>query len=235
LKTAIILAAGIGSRLRPLTYKMPKCCVPVADVPLISRLVGQLQAVAPKMPIYVVTGYLGTQVRNALVGLDGNIHFIENANYEKTNNMESCRLALAARTETAPSLIINADCVYDSEIVSEMVKAEESCIAADSGVYMPESMKVLLNEGVVRDIAKTIPPGEGVATSIDIYSFVEADLERLLEIMEFFVAKGDLCQWTEVAIAQLVRERNVLCVDTDGRPWVEIDDHNDLQEAARLF
>ena len=53
--------------------------------------------------------------------------------------------------------------------------------------------------------------------------------------MQAFKANGDLTQWTEVAIAQLVRERDVTIADTEGKPWVEIDNHDDLKLAASLF
>lgn len=235
MKTAIILAAGVGSRLRPLTATLPKCCVSVGGTSLIRRIVGQLQSLAPDMPIYVVTGYLSNVVRRELADRGTKIHIVENVDYATTNNMESCRRALEARTETGATLIMNADCIYDDAIVARMLSAEGSCIAADTGVYIEENMKVRLVEGLVRDISKAIPEGSDVATSIDIYSFVPADLARLLAIMQGYRDRGDLTQWTEVAIAKLVPDVPVGILDIAGKPWIEIDNHEDLERAEELF
>jgi choline kinase len=236
MKTAIILAAGVGSRLRPLTETMPKCCVPVGGKPLIRRIVGQLQAVAADMPIYIATGYLGNVVQRELADFGGDIRFVDNPNYASTNNMESCRLALEARDMPGPSLIMNADCAYDDAIVARMVAAQVSCIATDSSVYIHENMKVRLDDGWVRDISKAIPEGDDVATSIDLYSFVASDIARLLQIMRGYHAQGDLNQWTEVAIARLVRDSEVGIADiTNDEHWIEIDNHDDLQVANKLF
>lgn len=235
MKTAIILAAGVGSRLRPLTESMPKCCVRVGGESLIRRIVKQLQAIVVEMPIYIVTGYFGDVVRQELSDFGGDIRFVDNPDYASTNNMESCRLALEARHGGGPSLIVNADCAYDDEIVATMVAAEGSCIAADVGVYIHENMKVRLEAGWIRDISKAIPEGGNVATSIDLYSFVASDVARLLQIMENYHTQGDLNQWTEVAIAKLVRESNVGIADITGKKWIEIDNINDLDIANKIF
>lgn len=235
MKTAIILAAGIGSRLRPLTETIPKCCVPVAGKSLIRRVVGQLLTVEPAMPIYIATGYLGGIVKDELFDLGGSLHFVENIDYETTNNMESCRMALEARRENGPSLILNADCAYDNSIVEQMVRVEASYIAADTSVYIEENMKIRLEAGRVCDISKAIPEGKNVATSVDLYSFSALDMARLLDIMQGYRARGELNQWTEVAIAALVRERKVSMLDIAGKAWIEVDNYDDLKAANTLF
>lgn len=235
MKTAIILAAGVGSRLRPLTETRPKCCVSVANTSLIRRVVGQLQANAPQMPIYIVVGYLADVVRTEVADLGATVHIVENADYASTNNMESCRMALETRVETGASLILNADCMYDDAIIAQMVAAEGNCIAVDTGVYIEENMKVHLVDGVVRHISKAIPEGVDVATSIDLYNFEPAELSALLAIMQGYRDGGDLNQWTEVGIDVLVKDASVGIVDIAGLTWIEIDNHEDLARAAELF
>lgn len=235
MKTAIILAAGIGSRLRPLTETLPKCCVTIGGTSLIRRIVSQLQALEPEMPVFIVTGYLGDVVQRELADYGGHIRFINNANYATTNNMESCRMALDARAENGASLILNADCVYDEAIVAQIVRTQESAIAVDTGVYIDESMKVRVEDGLVRSISKSIAKSQGVATSIDLYSFEAADINQLLKIMKGYYNAGNLNQWTEVAIADLVRDSAVRAVDIAGKRWIEIDDSDDLRRAQKLF
>lgn len=235
MKTAIILAAGVGSRLRPLTDNMPKCCVRVADQSLIRRVVQQLLSISKDMSIYVVTGYRGEAIHSELSEINGEIQFIENPDYQTTNNMESCRLALAQRREHGPSLIINADCIYDDSIIEQMVLTGASNIAIDSNKYFEENMKVRLVDGRVMEISKTISEGADVATSIDIYSFTAEDVAKLLAIMERYHQRGDLTQWTEVAINDLARDVEIGVVDVVNGRWAEIDNLDDLSYANRLF
>lgn len=237
MKTAIILAAGVGSRLRPITNDVPKCCVPVAGVPLIRRVIDQLQTAAPGMYVYVVVGYLADIVRAEVANYGGIVTVIENVDYATTNNMESCRLALEARSKTEPTLIINADCIYSDTIVARMVAEHGNRIATDSSEYFEENMKVLLVEGRINKISKALPDVADTNTSIDFYSFESAEAAFLLKIMRGYHAAGDLNQWTEVAIDDLLRQSgaDVRPVDMAGEKWVEIDNHEDLAKAERLW
>lgn len=235
MKTAIILAAGVGSRLRPLTETRPKCCVQVGNMSPIRRVVNQLQTIAPQMPIYIAVGYLADTVRAEVADLNPTIKFVENVEYAITNNMESCRIALEARTEIGPSLILNADCMYDDSIIAKMVSGEGNLIAADTSIYVDENMKVLIKDGSVERISKGIEAGLNVATSIDLYNFEASALAALLVIMQGYQEAGDLNQWTEVAIDTLLQDAQVGIVDISGSAWIEIDNHEDLARAEKLF
>jgi choline kinase len=235
MKTAIILAAGVGSRLRPLTDSTPKCCIKVGGVSLIRRVIGQIIAVDKNTIIYVVAGYLADILRAEMVGLSENVIMIENTDYLTTNNMESCRLALSARSQKGSSLILNGDCIYSSEIVSKMMHEEHSCIAADSSIFVEENMKIEVDGSTVINISKNIQPGTNVYTSIDIYNFTHMDLQKLLQIMEKYYYQKDLQQWTEVAICDLLSETKVRVLDISPSTWMEIDNHEDLENARLMF
>ena len=94
LKSAIILAAGVGSRLAPLTNDIPKCCVEVSGKSIIRRITDQLLTCDPSMEIIVVTGYKSQIVMDEMSGYPENVILIENEEYLTTNNMESCRLGI---------------------------------------------------------------------------------------------------------------------------------------------
>lgn len=235
MKTAIILAAGIGSRLAPLTDDLPKCCIRVGHNSLIRRIVLQLLKVHSEMTIYIATGHCAKLLEREVADIEGDLKFIHNEHYLTTNNMESCRRVLEARTETHGSLILNADCIYDDEIVEKMLKSDDDCIAADFKTYNEENMKIIDNNGVIKNISKEIAYNEGVATSVDIYSFSEMTLSKLAKVMNEFYSRQQLQQWTEVAIDKILASVKVKSVDISGMRWVEIDNHEDLALARDLF
>jgi choline kinase len=234
MKSVIILAAGVGSRLRPLTNNMPKSMVKIAGKALIQRLIEQIKTFSIDTKIIIVAGYQSEQLRQFLSQYDTNVEIIDNTDYLSTNNMESCRLGL----DFAPigdCIIVNADCIYDDKIVKDMLKQKHSCIAVDSSEYFEENMKVKVIDGSVKEISKTLQAKVGVLTSIDMYYFTEEHRNNLYKIMLSFNKSNDLNQWTEVAINEFVKEYSVGVKDFSGNRWVEIDDLKDLNNAESKF
>ena len=238
MKTAIILAAGIGSRLAPLTNDIPKCCIEVCGKSIIRRITDQLLICDPHMEIIVVAGYKFSVVLDEMRDYPENTIVIENREYLTTNNMESCRFGIRIRkTTTKGCLIINGDCVYSQNIIRKMYESEKSCIATDSSKYNEESMKILISNDEAVAISKDITEEQGGITAIDMYNFSEEDLEILHSIMKNYNASGDRNKWTEVAINDLLslKQTKIYSVDFAGEKWIEIDNHDDLETAGNLF
>src|SRR5687767_9024924 len=84
---SVILAAGVGSRLRPLTDSMPKCLVPVAGVPILRRAL-ELQAALGVPRAAIVTGWKHDVVAAAIAAwkLPIEVELLENQAYDSTNN-----------------------------------------------------------------------------------------------------------------------------------------------------
>jgi len=234
MKNVIILSAGIGSRLRPLTLNLPKTCIAVGQKTIITRLVSQIRSSDTEHIITIVIGYLGHKVKEELSETFSNIKFVYNADYESTNNLYSCMLALQGISH-GEVVIINGDCVYDDEIVTTMLSSKESAIAVDSSSYFDESMKVRVLDNSVKRISKNIKKGANVFTSIDLYYFTENDWKSLLEIMEKICASGTLGEWTEVAIDRLTKLQNVGVIDFANKNWVEVDNLEDLDKANNIW
>ncbi|GAB7225724.1 phosphocholine cytidylyltransferase family protein [Vibrio owensii] len=234
MKTVVILAAGIGSRLRPITQEVPKSLVQVAGVPLLERLTKQILKHNSCYEIIVVAGYLSEKIESSMRSVNDNIKVIVNKDFETTNNMESCRLGLES-TDYKDCIIVNADCIYEDSIVHTMLESEFSCIATDSSAYFEENMKVDISDGRVSEISKSLPDIEGVCTSIDIYNFIKKDIDILLDVMRGYHSRGDVQKWNEVAINDMVKINTVTTLDFNGKRWMEVDNHDDLAKAEALF
>ena len=138
---AVILAAGLGSRLRPITNDVPKCMVPVNGIRIIDKQIDNLLQ-NDVNEIYVVDGYLADVLTNHLKKYYPQVHIVSNPRYSETNNMYSLFLT-AQYVKGTEFLLMNADVYYDSSIVKGMLEGEnQSKIACDRSGYLDESMKI---------------------------------------------------------------------------------------------
>ena len=94
ISTALLLAAGTGSRLQPITNDIPKCLARVNEAPILEHLVQRLHQYGFKR-LVVVVGYLEQNIRNLLDEIAGDltVEYIVSPQYETTNNIYSLWLA----------------------------------------------------------------------------------------------------------------------------------------------
>lgn len=235
----VILAAGVGSRLRPLTNVKPKCLVRVCGKAMLDYQLDSYRQAGIK-EVYIVTGYEGQAIQEHCKHIkDLSIHIVESVDYESTNNMYSLYL-LREHLKGEAFVLNNADLVMDTDLVSRMLKSpHESLIAVDTSIYNDESMKVSARkDGSLSDISKTIPKNKAYGCSIDFYKFSkESSLTLFGEVERVIEVEKDLKQWTEVALQNLLSSGalKMLPLPIDGLRWVEIDNYDDLEIADSLF
>ena len=154
----LILAAGMATRLQPLTNNLPKCCLEITKgETLIGRLVKQIINFTDTSEIVICVGFEAQQIVTNLQPISVNLKYCFNPDYKTTNNMYSAWLALKDDKVHTDLLIINADCVYDDEIIKKTQIIDKSTIFFDSLKWDEESMKIQLSKNeVVTNIAKTI-------------------------------------------------------------------------------
>ncbi|MFW5978040.1 MAG: NTP transferase domain-containing protein, partial [Halohasta sp.] len=235
---AVILAAGTGSRLRPLTIDRPKACVTVDAVPIGEHQLRAYDAVGFET-VTVVAGYMADRIEalcdRLSAELSVDIDVVHNEVFANTDNMYSL---YCTRQEVAgePFVLSNGDVVFEPAVVERLAAIDDhSAIAVDTSEYDPEAMKITLDEeDVVSGISKEVPPETAAGTSIDLYRF-SADtsaklfdrIERRIEVDEEYTA------WSELALDELLATGNhdVRPVDIEGADWVEIDERADLLAA----
>ncbi|WP_263145422.1 HAD-IIA family hydrolase [Pseudomonas sp. RIT-PI-AD] len=235
----IILAAGVGSRLRPMTNSKPKCLVTTAGKPIL-----QYQIDAYKQAgfdrLLIVVGYEGHAIREYCKHIKGiRIEIVENADYEITNNMYSLHLC-RAHAKGRPFVLNNADLGIDPQIVARLMAHDAAdAVAVDTSTYNRESMKITLDaEGYIDDISKGIDEADAFACSIDFYKFSgEASEVFFDEIGRIVESERNLKDWTEVAMQRLFRSGRLRFMPCDiaGLDWVEVDNYDDLARSDRTF
>ena len=246
MKDVIILGAGVGSRLRPLTDAIPKLLVEVSGKTILGRALEVLLPSNEVRSITIVVGYRGDQIESAVRDLSSKIKIVRNHSYEQTNNMHSLYLALATLDMKHDVVIMNGDCVYDPAVLGEAIEGSGDAIFADSAYPVnDESMHVDVDaNGIIRGIAKppqmkSTPVG-GLVVSIDLYRLSAQQLPDLYDIIDNFQSRGARQQWTELALDDLLRKKAssdaaIRAADISGKMWMEIDNNDDLERANVRF
>ena len=231
---ALILAAGVGSRLAPLTDRLPKSLIEVNGVPILMHQIECLH-LCGITDITVVAGYLASILTAAVRGKYPEISVVESAEYAVTNNMYSAYLAGKAM-DGHSFIMMNADVFFDASVLRTLVNCPHpSAVAVDVGRYMEEAMKVTVREGKLTAIAKTIPAEEALGASIDVYKFSpEASDAFFARCSEYIEGRGDRRQWSEVALSDIFASVDFYPCPVEGR-WMEIDNREDLLAARMLF
>lgn len=231
---ALILAAGLGTRLAPITHDRPKSLVPVNGKPILIKQIENLHENGVT-DITIVSGYKADILEKAVHELYPEIKIIESVDYANTNNMYSAYIARNAIGNSG-FLMMNADVFYDASIITALLNVEiENAIVTDIGTYIEESMKVVEEEGRLVKISKAITPEEALGASIDVYKFsAEGGQAFFAKCAEYIEEKKELKMWSEVALNDILSDVVFKACPLNGR-WLEIDNHEDLAAAEKLF
>ena len=235
--TALLLAAGTGSRLLPLSKKSPKCLTLVNETSILERLIKSLNQNRFKR-LVVVTGHLEERIRNFLETRAGNltIEYVFSPLYKTTNNIYS--LWMARNMINEPFLLIESDLVFDPSLLSEMLYPDRIAIA---------KMKPWLNGSTVTiNASNTINAFHSDAANgsggiryktVNIYSLSVSSWHLVIEKLNQFILAGRVNDYYEKVFRQLVIEKSLSfeAVFFDHKPWYEIDTAEDLAFAERLF
>lgn len=231
---ALILAAGIGSRLAPITDNCPKSMVPVNGKPILEKQIENLIN-NDVMDITIVTGYKSEVIEKYINTKYPFIKIIKSVDYLNTNNMYSAYLARDI-LNGSEFLMMNADVYYDGSVLTELLNSKyENSIVTDIGIYNEESMKVTEKNGIIKSISKTISKEDALGSSIDVYKFSAKAGEMFFnKCNEYIEINNQLKLWSEVALNDILESVSFTACPLKGR-WFEIDDHDDLAKAEELF
>ncbi len=231
---AFILAAGIGSRLRPITDNVPKCMVKVGNETIIERQLSSLISIGLK-EIYVCTGYKNEVLEKFINEKYDFVRFIHNNDYLTTNNMYSMLLT-KDYAYNSDVIVMNADVFVEPEYIRKLVNSDlKNCILVEKGRFEEENMKITYDGKKITDISKQIAKENAYGTTIDMYKFSKEFTIKWFEVMEDIIYnQNEKNMWNEVAIDEMLKKAEVQPLEI-GHMWYEIDNHEDLEKARNLF
>jgi L-glutamine-phosphate cytidylyltransferase len=238
IKRAIILSAGQGSRLLPLTESLPKCLIEFSGRTLLEWQVNML-AEAGIERIDVVTGFMTEAVeaelaRLARPGLSLNARF--NPFYKVADNLGSCWIVREAMDQDF--LILNGDTLISREIVARVLGDSDWPIRVTVDIkpaYDSDDMKVERDGERLIAIGKTLSAAQSNAESIGFLAFRGEGAALFRDTIEAFMrTPAGVENWYLKVIDALASTGKVGTCAIDGLDWAEVDFLNDVQTAEAL-
>jgi len=153
---AVVIAAGLGTRLRPLTERYAKSVLPVDGRPVLALLLHEL-ATAGCTDVTIVTGHLAEQVERLAGNGDG---FGLRVRYARQETADGSAHAVVAAKPTPPYLVLGADQAFSTGEIGRFEAAFQRSKAAGALAVQAEPVTVEVREGLVRRVL-----GEGVAAA----------------------------------------------------------------------
>lgn len=240
----IILAAGMGSRLKKLTQNKPKCMVEVSGTTLIERALRQLDKLKLNR-IVIVTGYSCETLINFIEGfdIDTPIVFVNNEIYDKTNNIYSLYLAKDYLVSD-DTLLLESDLIFENSILQQLVNDKrESLALVDKYESWMDGTCLIVGEN---DEIESFVPGRkfdftnsnNYYKTVNIYKFSKDFSRRYyVPFLEAYSkALGNNEYYEEVLrIITILDNPIIKAKKLNGELWYEIDDEADLDIAESFF
>lgn len=242
---AIILAAGMGRRLKSLTANNTKCMVKVNGVTLIERMLGQIERQKVDR-IIIVVGFKGDKLKKFVdsLSISTPVEYIENSVFDKTNNIYSLYLA-REEMKKDDTLLFESDIIFEDSVLDELIyDCRNNLALVDKYESWMDGTCVKLAQD---DTIAAFVPGknfkyqdvEDYYKTINIYKFSKSFSEKyyvpFLEAYQSALGQNEYYEQVLRVITMLdkplIRAKRI----SSGQRWYEIDDIQDLDIAESIF
>ena len=233
----IVLSAGQGKRLLPLTAERPKCALMLGER---SVLGWQLQALATggATEVVVATGFQAPLINDLIGGEEGlRVRTSHNPFYAHCDNLGTCWIV--RHEMSGPFVLINGDTLFEPEIFARLLASDDphpiTLVTNHKNGYDDDDMKVSVTDGQLQRVDKKLPPAQVNGESIGMIRFQGSGPALFRNRLEAMMAEeSTLKRWYLSAIDALAAEGHVGVATTGDHDWCEVDDHNDLQHAQSV-
>jgi histidinol-phosphate/aromatic aminotransferase/cobyric acid decarboxylase-like protein/choline kinase len=242
---AIILAAGYGNRMRPLTDNVHKTLLCVSGKTIIGGIIDGLADNGIR-DIVVVTGYRDKELSGWLSTTYPHlsIQYVHNERYRETNNIYSMALAFEQTIIDDDIVLIESDLIYRPQVIRRLLASPQKNVAlVDRYGRGMDGTVVTVENGVITSV---IPPHlqdehfdfSDKYKTLNIYKFSMEFCNSTFKKLLTYYAKviNDNCYYELIlGILIYMQQETVHAEILDGEKWAEVDDPNDLQVAEFVF
>jgi L-glutamine-phosphate cytidylyltransferase len=235
----IILAAGQGKRLLPLTADVPKALLDIGGKTLLER---QMEAFASQglKDFAIVTGYASQRIEREGLAIAARLgvsaSFVFNPFYAVADNLASCWMA--RHVMDGDFIQVNGDNVFRGDLVQRLLDASKSKAAVAinrKSSFDADDMKVMLDGERLTEIGKTLPVDAVDAEAVGFYVFRGEGAQAYVAQLENDMREAAaLKKWFPSAVGALAKHMSVNTISITGLTWCEVDFPADLQAARQL-
>jgi len=236
----IILSAGQGSRLLPLTEKKPKCALEVAGAPVLEWQLRTISRCKEVDEVVVVTGYATDQVEAIIADFSADnmiVRSLHNPFFGASDNLGTCWIA--RHEMDGPFILINGDTLFEAAILQRLLTEDVSgpiTLTVDrKASYDDDDMKVILDGWRLLQVGKKLDLDRVNGESIGITRFTQqgADVFRS-ELERSMRFSSGLDRWYLSAIDVIAQKYVVGACSITGHSWCEIDTQEDVARADHV-
>ena len=232
--TYIILAAGKGNNLQPLTLKYAKTSYKLdEETTVLQRMVRSIRKKDKDAEIVVVVGYKADDIKAELDG--ENVKFVMNPFYEVTNSISSLWFA-RDYLDRENVTILHGDVVFSNQIIDEHLvrPTDYPYVLVDSSIEKPGAYNVVSQNKQVHVMSKKL---ENFTSKYCCMTKLDPVSSRLLkEEMDSMINGNMYDQYFEDVLVQMImfHDFQLFCEDISGKKWAEIDTVDDLLTAQEI-
>jgi choline kinase len=235
IEKAIILSAGKGSRLLPLTADLPKCLIELGGRRLLEWQLDALAAVGIAETV-IVTGFRDDLVDAVVAGRPG-VRTLFNPFYHVADNMGS--VWLVREELDCDTLLLNGDTLVSRPLLARVLDEADGAVTVtvdEKESYDSDDMKVLRDGNRLLRIGKALKPGGYNAESIGLLAFCGAGPRLFADQVDAMMRRPDgTRRWYLRAVDELARAgADVRTVSIRGEEWQEVDFPADVEKAKAL-
>ena len=241
---AIILAAGMGKRLKELTNDATKCMVKVNGITMIERMLSQLDVIGLSRVILVI-GYKAEALKDFLKTLHFKtpILFVENPIYDKTNNIYSLFLARDYMKQEA-TLLLESDLIFDDSVLLDILNDPHPSLAlvARYESWMDGTVVTLREDNSIQEFLSKehfqFSQIKQYYKTVNIYKFSRHFAEtQYIPFLEAYIQALGTNEYYEQVLKVILKlnysEMKAKVLEKGN--WYEIDDVQDLDIAESIF
>ncbi len=233
---AVIMAAGVGKRLRPFTERHPKSLLEVGGRTLLERHLEVLESGGVERTTIVV-GHFGDQIRARLGTRFGTmpVRYVENPRYTR-GSVLSMHAGLDGLQRSA--VFMDADVLYHPEILRRLLRTDSpGCFLLDpTASETGEEMMVGVQDGRCRKIARRVGRDwDKVGEGVGFFAIQESWLWATRLVFDDFLRRGVVDVEYEDALNVLMQEVPCSYVEVGDLPWTEIDFPEDVAKAEAVL
>jgi NDP-sugar pyrophosphorylase family protein len=242
-KKAIILLAGQGTRMKPLTNEMPKSLITINGKPILINILENLEKNNIEEAMLVV-GYLKNKIKQTIQDRFGKmkITYVENDAYDKTNNSYSLWLGLKDINEDL--LILEGDVFFEGELLKRFIEDKRENLTIVEK-YNPNLDGTFVEVGDSQRILSWVhkkdrPAGftlEDKYKTVNIHKFSADFIKQwIMSPLKKHIEKTGGKEPIEFIFSEIIKNKaEIYAFNTQGAKWIEIDDINDLKRAEEIF